>query len=188
MNHKGTVLLKTERLILRQLTLEDAPAAFRNWTGDAKVTRFLTWPTHESEEVTKSLFQNWAARYSDPEFYQWAIVPVESGEPIGTISAVEIDEKTEKVQLGYCIGSHWWRMGYTTEALRAVLAFFFEQVRAHRMEALHDSENPNSGKVMAKCGMIYKGTLRSAARNNRGIVDVCVYGLLAEDYFASNPT
>ncbi len=32
-------------------------------------------------------------------------------EPIGTISVVDMDERTEKVHIGYCIGSKWWNMG-----------------------------------------------------------------------------
>lgn len=41
-----------------------------------------------------------------------------------------------------------------------------------------DPRNPNSGKVMKKCGMKYEGTLRSADWNNQGICDACYYALL----------
>ena len=107
-----------------------------------------------------------------------------SNEPIGTISAVDIDEQTEKVHIGYCIGSQWWHCGYTSEALSAIIPFFFEQVGVKRLESQHDPENPNSGSVMKKCGMIYEGTLRKADWNNRGIVDACIYSMLASEYFS----
>jgi ribosomal-protein-alanine N-acetyltransferase len=42
MNHLGTKILKTERLILRPFQLADAEAMFRNWASDPDVTRFLT--------------------------------------------------------------------------------------------------------------------------------------------------
>ena len=41
-----------------------------------------------------------------------------------------------------------------------------------------EPRNPNSGKVMKKCGMKYEGTLRSADWNNQGICDACYYALL----------
>lgn len=41
MNHLGTKILKTERLILRPFQLADAEAMFRNWASDPDVTRFL---------------------------------------------------------------------------------------------------------------------------------------------------
>ena len=44
-----------------------------------------------------------------------------------------------------------------------------------------DPRNPNSGKVMKKCGMKYEGTLRSADWNNQGICDACCYALLKSE-------
>lgn len=184
MQHKGTVKLETERLILRPFQIEDVDAAYRNWTGDEKVTEFLRWPTHSSITVTERVLGSWLQGYEDLTFYQWAIQPKDLGEPIGTISVVDMDEKTEKIHIGYCIGSKWWHRGYTSEAFAEIIRFFFEEVGAKRMESQHDPDNPNSGYVMKKCGLVYEGTLRKADFSNKGIVDACVYGLLAEEYFA----
>ena len=62
-----------------------------------------------------------------------------------------------------------------TEALTAIIRFFINEVGAGRVWARHDTENPNSGKVMAAAGMDYEGTLRHAGFNNQGICDVAVY-------------
>lgn len=183
MKHKGTITIETNRLILRKLTLNDAEAAFRNWTNDAKVTEFLSWQPHGDIDVTKSVFSGWIAKYAEPDFYQWAIVLKEINEPIGTITVNTIDEKTDSVQIGYCIGSPWWHKGYTSEAFYAVISFLFEKVGVQRIEARHDPENPNSGKVMRKCGLSYEGTLRKASKSNRGIMDSCVYSILVSEYF-----
>lgn len=181
MNHQGTKTIETERLILRQFNMEDIHAAFSNWTSDEKVTEFLRWPTHESIEVTEWVLKDWISQYQNKDFYQWAIVPKEIKEPIGTISVVGMDEKTGKVHIGYCIGSKWWNQGFTSEALSAIIPFFFEQVEVKRIESQHDPQNPNSGEVMKKCGMQYEGTLRKADWSNKGIVDACVYSILAEE-------
>ena len=55
MNHKGTVALETERLILRRFTIEDADAMFKNWASDAEVTKYLTWPTHTDVSVSQAV-------------------------------------------------------------------------------------------------------------------------------------
>lgn len=183
MNHQGTITIETNRLILRKFTEADVPAAFCNWTSDDKVTEFLRWPTHSSIDITECVLKSWIAEYDKPNFYQWAIVPKDLNEPIGTISVVGMDEQTAKIHIGYCIGSKWWRQGYTSEAFAAIIPFFFEQVEANRIESQHDPENPNSGKVMEKCGLIYEGTLRKADWSNKGMVDARMYGLLASDYF-----
>lgn len=184
MKHKGTITIETDRLILRKFTVGDVDAAFRNWTSDENVTEFLRWPTHANIAITERVLNSWIAGYERVNFYQWAIMLKVSDEPIGTISAVDIDEQTEKVHIGYCIGSQWWHCGYTSEALSAIIPFFFEQVGVKRLESQHDPGNPNSGSVMKKCGMIYEGTLRKADWNNRGIVDACIYSMLASEYFS----
>lgn len=184
MEHKGTIKIETDRIILRQFTVSDIEAAFHNWTSDEKVTEFLRWPTHVYIAVTEKIVNSWINGYQKNDFYQWAIVEKKLNEPIGTISVVDMDEKTEKVHIGYCIGSKWWNLGYTSEAFSAIIPFFFEEVKVKRIESQHDPENPNSGKVMKKCGLLYEGTLRKADWSNKGIVDACMYGMLAEDYFS----
>lgn len=182
MEHKGTVSLHTQRLLLRRLTPEDAEAMYRNWASDPEVTRYLTWPPHTAVQQTRALLEAWEAQYRDSTFYQWAIVPEDVGEPIGSISVVKWDEDTDTAEVGYCIGQKWWHRGYTSEALQAVMAFLFREVKIQRLEARHDTQNPHSGAVMQKCGMTQEGILRRAARNNRGIVDAAVYRMLATEY------
>ena len=183
MEHKGTVPIETDRLILRRITMDDAEAAFRNWESDDRVTEFLRWPTAKSITQVEHVTREWVNSYTDPSFYQWVIVPKDLNEPIGTISVVDQNESTATVHIGYCIGSRWWRCGYTSEAFSAIIPFLFEQVKVQRIEAQHDPDNPGSGAVMRKCGLKYEATLRKADRSNRGIVDACMYAMLAEDYF-----
>lgn len=181
LNHIGTQLLQTPRLTLRPFTLGDAGAMYRNWASDPEVTKFLTWPTHTCEAVSAAVLEDWVSGYKNPDFYQWAIVPADFGEPIGSISAVKYDDTLDMVHIGYCIGQNWWHKGITSEALAAVMDFFFHRVGANRIEAGHDTNNPHSGSVMRKCAMRYEGTHRQAARNNQGICDVCWYAALKED-------
>ena len=183
MRHCGTQTLETERLLLRPFLPDDAEAMFRNWASDPEVTKFLTWPPHASVEVSRAVLAEWVRSYARETFYQWAIVLKEHGrDPIGSISAVKLDEALSIVHIGYCIGQSWWHRGIMSEALKAVLGFFFEQVGANRVESIHDPRNPHSGLVMQKCGMHYEGTLRSSARNNQGLCDACWYSLLKAEW------
>lgn len=181
--HQGTKTLETGRLILRRLTIEDAEKCFSNWMSDPEVTKYLTWKTHENVEETRAILEDWSKKYQDNDYYQWVIALKDNDEPIGTISVVSTNENIDVAEIGYCIGKKWWRQGYTSEALARVLAFLFEEVKANKVYASHDIENPNSGKAMRKCGMKYEGTLRQSKKNNRGIVDACMHSMLAEEYF-----
>ena len=154
MNHCGTKPLETERLLLRRYVREDAAAIYKNWASDPQVTKFLMWHI-----VLKS----------------------HGAAPIGDIAVVHMDENISMVHIGYCIGKDWWHQGITSEALQAVMDFLFDVVHVNRIESRHDPKNPNSGKVMQKCGMKYEGTLRSADWNNQGICDACYYALLKSE-------
>ena len=181
MEHCSTQTLQTPRLILRRFTLEDAPAMYKNWASDPEVTRFLTWPAHPSVQTTRAVLENWVSSYDRKDFYQWAIVPADVGEPVGSIAAVGLNDDLAIVHIGYCLGKAWWRQGIMSQALQAVMDFFFDRVGANRIESRHDPRNPNSGRVMQKCGMKYEGTLRQSDRNNQGVCDACWYALLREE-------
>ena len=184
MQHLGTVRLETERLILRRFTIDDADAMFNNWANDPEVTKFLTWQPHSSVEETKMILSDWIKEYDKENYYQWAIVLKENGdEPIGGISSVKNSDRKEAVRIGYCIGKKWWHQGIVSEALAAVVKFFFEEVSMNRIESSHDFNNPNSGKVMAKCGLLYEGMNREGGWNNQGIIDQVLYAFLSKDYF-----
>lgn len=182
MEHKGTKTIETERLLLRKFNENDAGAMFRNWESDSKVTEFLRWKTVSDIGIAEQILNDWIKEYRNDDFYQWAIVLKEIGEPIGTISVVEKNDSLDIVHIGYCIGSKWWNQGITSEAFNAIIPFFFEEIGANRIESQHDPNNPNSGKVMQKCGLKYEGTLRQADWSNKGIVDACIYSLLKSEW------
>ena len=182
LNHKGTVTIETNRLILRRFAMEDAEAMFRRWASDDEVTKHLTWPTHSSVEISKMVLTDWTSHYPEPDFYNWAIVLKENGpEPIGNISVVGIDNKVDAAIMGYCMSRAHWRKGIMAEALTAVIAFLFDEVGFNRVEADHDPNNPASGRVMEKSGMHHEGILRQAGRSNQGIIDVSRWAILKSD-------
>lgn len=183
MIHCGTKEIKTERLILRRFVSSDYIHMYNNWASDNEVTKFLTWQTHANAEVSKEITESWVKAYENDNNYQWAITPKEnSDEPFGSIAVVFSDEDTLTFEIGYCISKKCWRKGFTSEALSAVIDFLFENTDVNRIEAIHDVNNPNSGKVMKKCEMTFEGTHRKAFRNNTGICDVNYYSILRSEW------
>lgn len=184
MNHIGTVTLESDRLILRRFSTDDAEAMYNNWASDPEVTKYLTWPCHASVEASRDLINEWIQQYSKNDYYHWVItLKAHDGMPVGSIATVKQNDATEMVHIGYCLGRKWWKQGIASEALSMLISFFFTEVKANRIESMHDPRNPNSGKVMEKCGLKYEGTHREADRNNQGICDAAHYAILAKDFF-----
>lgn len=179
LTHTGTRTLTTPRLTLRPFTPEDAQDMFDNWCADPEVTKYLTWPTHPTVDVTHLVCADWVSRYSERDYYQWAIV--HEGQVAGSIAVVSHDDRIGKAEIGYVLSRKLWHRGIMTEALQTVMDYLFDVVGYDRLEARHDPRNPHSGGVMRKCGMRYEGTLRHSDRNNQGICDACWYALLKSE-------
>lgn len=183
MKNVGTQPITTDRLTLRRFTAADAPEAYVHWQSDPEVTKYLTWPAYTDPAAAAARMQWTASQYSDPAFYQWAIQLNDAEATlVGNISVVEANDAARWQAIGYVLGRAWWGHGYMPEALRAVIDYLFTNTDVNRIEATHDVQNPNSGKVMAKAGMHKEGVLRARGKNNTGIVDEAFYALLRDEW------
>ena len=170
MRHTGTPELETDRLLLRRLLPQDAPQMYENWANDPAVTRFLRWEPHKSPAETRELLSAWAELYPNPDYYQWAMVEKATGQVFGSISVYNalLGEPQQKAKWpglelsggiwepGYCIGQKWWGKGLTTEALQAVVDFWFRQVGGTFLTCCHAVHNPASGPVECRCYLLTK--------------------------------
>lgn len=185
MEHKGSKVLQTERLILRPWREDDAEEAFANWMNDPEVTRYLTWTPHGDAAFTRTLLKSWEEKSKAPDCYHWAIVLRRGNILIGDINLMHVEDYQERAEIGYCMGKPWWGKGIMTEALSEVLRFCFEEVGFYRLSGCHATENIGSSRVMEKCGLNYEGTRRKfqRLRSNGERLDMVERGILREDYF-----
>lgn len=180
-HHKGTVTLKTERLILRKFKKSDYKDIFL-WASNPLVNRYVTYPRHQSLKDSKKIARQWAMGAKKKTNYNWAIEL--DGKVIGNISAVNHDKLWE-AGMGWQIDSPYWNKGIMTEAATAVFDFLFCEVGFHRICAKHETRNPGSGKVMEKLGMKKEGMFpQYYYKKDSGTGDVQQYGILKEDWVA----
>ena len=181
MERTGTQTLETRRLLLRRFRTEDAEDMFANWASDPEVTRFLTWPAHQSADVSRRVIESWVSRYDDGGYFNWAIEWKKTGRAVGSIAVVKLSPETEAADIGYCLSRPLWGRGIMPEALRAVMDYLFGTVGLNRVAACHDLKNPKSGRVMEKAGMKREGVLRGSGKNNQGVCDEVWYAALRGD-------
>ncbi len=181
LNHKGTVTIKTDRLLLRQFEVSDALSMYNNWAKDERVTKYLTWEPYKSVAEAEKMLEYWCEAYENESTYNWAIVY--EGKPIGNISVVRLSERDERVELGYCIGFDYWNLGIMTEAVHAVIDYLFKEVCVHRITISHVAENPGSGRVALKCGLKCEGGKRGYFKYSDGVfLDVIDYSILRDEW------
>lgn len=183
LNHVGTQIIETPRLILRKFKTEDAEQMYSNWASDPVVTKYLSWSIHKNVSETKEIIGSWVGEYENKNFYHWCITIKPTGEAIGDISIVKMFEDTECCEIGYVLSRKFWNKGIMTEALHAVLEYLFERAGFHRIQLKHDVENLASGKVMIKNGLKREGVLRKAEKNGQGQwCDAAIYSILIDEF------
>lgn len=185
MNNKGTIKLETERLILRKGTKEDSLQVYENYGKDPLVSKYVVWNKHKDVQDAVNLMDKWEKSYDELSSYKWLVIVKETNEVIGSITAVNVDDRNKTIELGYCYGSKWWNKGYATETLKRVIKFFFEEVEVEAIYANHLEANVASGIVMEKSGMMFEGLLRNRMidKNTNKPMGLKAYSIIREDYF-----
>ena len=119
---------------------------------DEETNKFLPWyPVKDIGETERFYEERYAAKYGQPQAYAYAICLKSDDFPIGYIK-VDMEEHHD---FGYGLRREFWHRGIATEAGEAVI----EQVRKDGLPyitATHDRDNPRSGNVMRKVGMVYR--------------------------------
>ncbi|WP_195762862.1 GNAT family N-acetyltransferase [Eggerthella guodeyinii] len=157
-----TNILETQRLLLRPLVLADAETAFRGWTGDPEVSKYVSWLPHRSiddaiewaQEVTWK--HDAAGNVLKSDTFIWGFVLKDTHELFGSGGLIWEDE-WNLYQVGYNIMKSHWGCGYTTEAMREILRYAAADLGITRVAASHAKENIASAKVLEKLGFAYEG-------------------------------
>jgi RimJ/RimL family protein N-acetyltransferase len=118
--------------------------------------------------------------------YEFTIELKEKKSCIGGIALAKVNKDQGTATLGYWLGEDYWRKGYGSEALKAVLDFAFKKLKLRRLEAGVFTGNPSSGKLLEKFGAKMEGMKRKSKRCKADgkIKDEICYGLLKEEYTA----
>lgn len=185
MNHKGTISLRTERLLLRRFVLSDVENAYINWFSDPDVAFYMRWDAHKDIKQTEEMLSKFILSYKKLDFYRWAITFRTTNEVIGAIGFHINDEFDMVADISYMLGKAFWGKGIITEALREILRFGLLDVGVNRIEAFHSINNPASGKVMKKSGMKYEGRLRQKYKSHAGFEDCDLYAIIRSDLLNS---
>ena len=146
--------IRTARLTLRPMTLDDAPDIFA-YSADPAVLRYTTGTTPAQPEDTRVWLEGALA---DPNTHMWAILLSDSPAVIGAIEfGIPLPGNGS---IHYALGRSYWGAGLMTEAVEAVCRWAMDA-----LPSLEDittgvvAENVASSRVLEKCGFEYIGSI-----------------------------
>lgn len=142
--------LETNRLLLRELTLADAPAILRNYS-DVEVTRwFFDQPFSELGQA-QGLIRRFVRKYQTGKGITWGICLRSEKQVIGTCG-YEWYKTGGSGEIGFDLARPWWGQGLMHEALEAVIVFGFEKLELCRIEADTYQNNTRSIALLERLG------------------------------------
>lgn len=139
--------LRTNRLVLRRAKVGDADDLHAVY-GDPAVMRYWSCPPHPDLQETKTMLKR-LINASDPVLKYFVIE--KDGRAIGCGGVHDGDE------IGYILGSAHWGQGIMTEALQAMIPYFFEELRFSQLTADTDPRNTASIATLSKVGFVQTG-------------------------------
>ncbi|MCL1807182.1 MAG: GNAT family N-acetyltransferase [Oscillospiraceae bacterium] len=177
--------LQTERLIIR----DPLPTDIDHWhhlMSDPKTMTYLQdIMTHSLDESRQNLEAAIAAAKS-PERVQvfFAMEHRATGVFIGTIgyTVTDLTPLGKFAHVGYFILPEHHGNGYTTEALREILRFAFEEDNVFRINTGCLKENQASERVMQKCGLIKEAERKAFQWHEGQMKDRVEYRLLKDEW------
>ncbi len=180
LNHVGTQIIETKRLILRKFTVNDTEAVFNNWASDEELQKSYGEPVYPTVTDVENLLEKYISGYEKNEYYRWAIILKENNSCIGQIAYFLMDSQNHFGEIEYCIGSEYQCNGYCTEALREVIKYGLENIKLHKVQICHRSNNIPSKRVIEKCGFKLDGTLRDYFYIDGNYYDRLYYSILED--------
>ena len=173
--------LTTDRLVLRQMTHDDADAIMALFSAP-EVLEFLNQSPTDTREKALELIGWLNSLFDKHESVQWAITLREDDQLIGTCGNYGWDRDDRHVDIGYHVLPLHWNQGYATEAAHAVIRWSFNNLNVHRIQADCTDGNIASERVMLKCGFQLEGIWRESCWEHGRFVNIKQFGLLRREY------
>ncbi|MED3689869.1 GNAT family protein [Peribacillus butanolivorans] len=170
-------ILETERLILREITKEDAEGIFACFSNE-NVTRYYGQETLENIEEAEKFVDFFSNNYNEKRGIRWGIEKKETKGIIGTIGFNAWLPKHKRAEIGYEIHPEQWGKGYASEAVSRVLTYGFDVMNLTRIGAVIFLNNEASNKLLTNIGFQKEGVLKKYMYQNGVAHDTYVYSLL----------
>ena len=175
--------LRSERLRLREVRADDAPALLAIHS-DPQVMRYWSYPAWTQAAQAERKVADIQRQRRELDILVWAIADAGSDRLVGTSAVFTIDLVQGRAEIGYSLHRDWQGRGLASEALRLILRYLFDELGLRRIEADADPRNAASCRLLEKLGFVREGLLRERWHVNGEICDTAFYGLLRRDFTA----
>jgi ribosomal-protein-alanine N-acetyltransferase len=180
---------EAERIVLRSYRAGDGPWYFamsqRNRTHLARYEAENVVMSLESERDAEVLVRELAVEWQARNCFFMGAFDRETDQFVAQVYVGPVSWDLPEFTIGFFVDKAHEGQGYVTEAVKAVLGFIFEHLKAHRVRLECDDTNVRSWRVAERCGMVKEGHIRENKKNADGTLSGTLhYGLLKREFEA----
>ncbi|MGE7916891.1 GNAT family N-acetyltransferase [Lysinibacillus xylanilyticus] len=170
-------VLNTDRLILRELQINDAHAILNCFSNPDVLRHYGQNPLTSLDQV-KQIINNFSKNYDEKRGIKWGIELKGQEGIIGTIGFQEWSTEHRRAEISYALFPESWGKGYAMEAVNRVISFGFQEMDLVRIGAIVFTENDASNKLLTKLGFEKEGILKKYMHQNNVPYDTYIYSLV----------
>ena len=170
-------VLDTERLMLRELKINDAQAILNCFSNPDVLRHYGQNPLTSLDQV-KHIINNFSKNYDEKRGIKWGIELKGQEGIIGTIGFQEWSTEHRRAEISYALFPESWGKGYAIEAVNRVISFGFQEMDLVRIGAIVFTENDASNKLLTKVGFEKEGILKKYMHQNQVPYDTYIYSLI----------
>ncbi len=152
-------ILETDRLLIRQLTVDDANFILELLNDPSFIQNIGDRNVRTVEDAKAYVLNGPVASYAKNGFGLSLVILKVTGESIGMCGLIKRDV-LEDVDIGYAYLPRYWSKGYAIEAALAMKSYAKGTVRLNRLVAIVDPANAGSTRVLEKLGMKFEKMIR----------------------------
>jgi ribosomal-protein-alanine N-acetyltransferase len=178
--------LRTDRLLLRQMTLTDAPGVLQLRSNE-EVMKYINRPLTRTLEDAESWIRVIIEALGKNDGITWCIcIKKTPAEHVGSIGLWRIDKENHRAEIGYMLEPSLQGKGIMYEALKKVLEYGFKEVKLHSIEAQIDPRNAASSALLKKAGFVQEAYFKENYCLRGRFADTAVFSILTPYREASN--
>lgn len=155
----GLNILETERLLVRQLSRDDAEFMLELLNEPSFIQNIGDRGVRTLEEARSYIQNGPIASYAKNGFGLYLVVLKETNEPIGICGLIQRDGLGD-VDIGYAFLPKFWSRGYAVESALAVKSYAKNAIGLHHLVAITDPANQGSIRVLEKIGLRFEKMIR----------------------------
>lgn len=153
MNFTTFPTLTTERLTLRQLSIDDQQdiLALRS---DPEISKYLDRQLSKTTEDAINFFNKVNDNIKKNVAFYWAITMTETKIFVGTICLFDFSSEKNSCEIGYELMRKFQGQGIMKEAAQVVIDYVFQTLKFKNIFAFTHYDNQNSTKLLSKFNFV----------------------------------